>query len=51
MTYETVDPIENSIEPLAELLLDYTTLSPKQATAVAAGILEFAKTADAYQEE
>lgn len=49
--FDTVDPIENSVEPLAELLLDYTLLSPTQATAVAVGILEFAKTADAYQEE
>lgn len=51
MTFDTIDPIEDSVEPLAELLLDHTFLSPTQATAVAIGILEFAKTADAYPED
>lgn len=47
----TTDPIEDAVEGLAELFMDYTNLSPRQATAVAVGILEFARTADAYQEE
>jgi hypothetical protein len=42
-----IDPIVDSIEPLAELFIEYTHLSPEQAKAMAAGMLEFVWGADA----
>lgn len=47
MTSPGIDPIVDSIEPLAELFLEYTHLSPDQAKAFAAALLEFTWGADA----
>jgi hypothetical protein len=44
---DNIDPIVDSIEPLAELFLEYTHLTPEQSKAMAGALLEFVWGADA----
>lgn len=41
-----IDPIADSVEPLAELLMDHSHLSPQQAEACARALLEFCWASD-----
>lgn len=41
-----VDPIENSVDSLAEMFMEYTDLTVTEAQRVARNVLEFARVTD-----
>ncbi len=51
MMTNNIDPIKDSVDPLAELFIEHSHLTPAQATAMATALLEFCWGADAVTSE